>query len=128
MANTLVQGTSFAVVGLLVARLRGALARERALSRTDPLSGLLNSRAFHEEAVRLSAIYRRAARPLTIAYVDLDNFKLINDTHGHNAGDERLRTIGRQYADLAMYDAKRSGKNRIRIEVAGGGVMAAAAR
>ena len=66
-ANILVQGVSFAVVGLLVANLHGALNRERALSRLDPLCGLLNSRAFFEEGTRLLELCRRTRRPITVA-------------------------------------------------------------
>lgn len=95
VANTLVQGTSFAIVGYLVASLRVTLARERALSRTDPLSGLMNHRAFYEESARLLALCRRGRRPVTLACLDLDDFKRVNDTQGHLAGDDLLRTVGK---------------------------------
>lgn len=62
-----------------------------ALSRTDSLTGLLNRRAFFDEEVprRISRLEREK---LTAAlfYVDLDNFKLVNDIHGHQAGDDVL--------------------------------------
>ena len=61
------------------------------LARLDPLTGLLNRRAFLE-AVALEA--RRAQRfgsAMTLAYVDLDDFKAVNDTHGHAAGDRCLK-------------------------------------
>lgn len=93
VANTLMQVTSFATVGLLIAMLRAALIRERGLSRTDPLTSMLNSRAFYEEATRILATCRRAERPVTVAYIDLDNFKAVNDRLGHQAGDELLRTV-----------------------------------
>jgi diguanylate cyclase (GGDEF)-like protein len=92
-ANSLMQGTSFAVVGVLIATLRAALIRERGLSRTDPLTSMLNSRAFHEQAARILALCRRAERPVTVACIDLDNFKTINDTLGHQAGDHLLKTV-----------------------------------
>jgi diguanylate cyclase (GGDEF)-like protein len=95
MANTLVQLASFTVVGLLVARLRSALEREREVSRTDPLcKTLLNTRAFFEDAERMLALCRRAGRPVTLAYIDLDHFKAINDAEGHLAGDVLLRAVG----------------------------------
>jgi diguanylate cyclase (GGDEF)-like protein len=93
-ANTIVQAASFAIVGYLVAGLRLTLARERALSRTDPLSGLMNHRAFYEESARLLALCRRGRRPVTLAYLDLDDFKLVNDSQGHLAGDDLLRAVG----------------------------------
>ena len=50
IANTLVQSVSFATVGILIASLRATLIREKELSRTDPLTSLLNGRAFYEDA------------------------------------------------------------------------------
>ena len=93
IANTLMQGTSFATVGILIASLRAALIRERGLSRTDPLTSLLNSRAFYEEAARLLALCQRKGRPVTVAYLDLDGFKEINDQLGHQAGDGLLKSL-----------------------------------
>ena len=93
VANTLVQGASFATVGLLIATLRGALMREEGLSRTDPLTAVSNSRAFYEEAGRLLALCRRKGHPITLAYIDLDDFKAVNDRHGHQAGDDLLRSV-----------------------------------
>ena len=82
VGNTIVQGLSFATVGVLIATLRAALVREVGLSRIDPLTSLLNSRAFYEEARRMMALCRRKGRPITIAYIDLDNFKAVNDEIG----------------------------------------------
>ena len=95
VSNSAVQGLSFMTVGLLVAFLRQTLAREQALSRTDPLSTLLNRRAFQEDSNRLLGLCRRGQRPVTLAYLDLDNFKAVNDTLGHEAGDELLRMVAR---------------------------------
>jgi len=85
VANTFVQGVSFATVGLLIASLRAALVREQDLGRTDPVTSVSNSRAFHEESGRLLALCRRKARPVTMAYIDLDHFKAVNDRLGHDA-------------------------------------------
>ena len=60
------------------------------LSRTDELTGLLNRRAFIDELERRHAHARRTGRPAALLYADLDNFKLVNDVHGHQHGDVAL--------------------------------------
>ena len=72
---------------------------------TDPLTGLPNARymtlRFDEEASRA----RRNARPFQVVMLDLDNFKLVNDTFGHKVGDKMLREMGRIIqAQLREYD------------------------
>lgn len=91
--NAGVHSASFVTVGLLISSLRQALVRERSLARTDALTGLLNSRAFYEEARHLLALCRRKRRPAAVAYLDLDGFKAINDTLGHQEGDRLLREV-----------------------------------
>lgn len=88
--NIASQLMAFAVVGLLVVELRRRLRLEQDLSRYDSLTSLPNSRAFFERGELLLAIARRSARPLTLAYLDLDNFKAVNDEHGHQEGDRAL--------------------------------------
>ncbi|HTZ76664.1 MAG TPA: sensor domain-containing diguanylate cyclase [Stellaceae bacterium] len=63
------------------------------LSRIDPLTGLLNRRAFQEELERRLATTETADRPGALLYLDLDNFKQLNDTDGHGAGDEALQAF-----------------------------------
>ena len=91
--NAAMHVTSFVVVGLLLAGLKNALAHEQQLSRLDPLTSLLNARAFYDEAPRVLSIGRRKRTPVTIAYLDLDDFKAVNDTHGHHAGDLLLLRV-----------------------------------
>ncbi|HLV20087.1 MAG TPA: GGDEF domain-containing protein [Polyangiaceae bacterium] len=74
-------------------RLEGALAREQRLARTDALTGLPNSRAFLDALRREVARSERDARVLAVAYIDIDNFKLVNDEYGHAEGDELLRKL-----------------------------------
>jgi diguanylate cyclase (GGDEF)-like protein len=60
------------------------------LSRTDGLTGLFNRRAFFEEVERRFNRLERENKPAALIYIDLDNFKLVNDIHGHQRGDEAL--------------------------------------
>jgi diguanylate cyclase (GGDEF)-like protein len=89
--NFLSQLIAFGTVGILVAVLRRKLDVEKSLSRQDSLTSLPNSRAFQEQADLILAIARRSGRPFTLAYLDLDNFKKINDQSGHQEGDRALR-------------------------------------
>jgi len=95
LANLLVMAVAFGVVALLGATQRGWLRRERAISRTDGLTGLLNGRGFYEAAAVELARSSRYRHPLTIAYVDLDDFKGINDRFGHARGDAVLVAVAR---------------------------------
>jgi diguanylate cyclase (GGDEF)-like protein len=89
--NVVVQGTAFAFVAWLISNLKESHTRESEQARVDRLTGLLNGRAFHEQAPHLLALCKRESTPVVMAYIDLDNFKLVNDTHGHQRGDDVLR-------------------------------------
>lgn len=67
--------------------------RLRRLSERDGLTGLFNRRTFFERLEE--ALARPETGPSALLYVDLDNFKAVNDLHGHQAGDEVLRAIGK---------------------------------
>ena len=63
-------------------------------ARTDPLTGLLNRRALLEEIARRVDRLERDGLPATLMFVDLDNFKLLNDCRGHDVGDDALCITG----------------------------------
>ncbi|MBX3069887.1 MAG: GGDEF domain-containing protein [Thermomicrobiales bacterium] len=89
--------TTLSISGLMrsstMNQLSGYAATLLRQSRTDPLTGLANRRAIEE---RFSAELQRAARfnhPLSIGMIDIDDFKAINDTWGHQSGDDVLRHV-----------------------------------
>jgi diguanylate cyclase len=73
-----------------IAELESALSEARQAAFTDPLTGALNRRGFEEAYQRELARSRRNGSQLAIALIDLDNFKHLNDTLGHQMGDEAL--------------------------------------
>ncbi|SDO44613.1 diguanylate cyclase [Geodermatophilus sp. DSM 45219] len=83
-------------------RLSGDLLRA---AGTDPLTGLANRRAWQVTADRGLAQARRSAEPFTVALIDLDGFKAVNDQAGHGAGDALLQELARAWnAELRMSD------------------------
>lgn len=84
-------GTSLAIV-LVLGALRARLLAEELLARTDALTQIANRRAFFEAAALELERARRHGRPLTLAYVDCDDFKDVNDRLGHAQGDALLVT------------------------------------
>jgi diguanylate cyclase len=66
------------------------LERSESQARTDPLTGLFNRRGMDELIVREIARARRTKTPFSVALLDLDHFKKVNDEHGHDIGDKAL--------------------------------------
>ncbi len=85
--------------------LRRALKREERMARTDELTGANNRRHFFEVGERLFGLAQRYAQPLSLIVLDIDHFKQINDTHGHEGGDAVLvQTVRRMHTLLRDSD------------------------
>ncbi|HET6735399.1 GGDEF domain-containing protein [Mycobacterium sp.] len=93
-----------AVVPLTVRGTAQAMGAYAVLSDEDPLTGLLNRRGFIDAIMNQLAFRRPSDSHLTVMMVDLDNFKVVNDTRGHAAGDRALLAV----AELLRQDAPQS--------------------
>lgn len=91
--NLLFEGMIFITLTLITAALRRLVEEQRLLARTDVLTGVANRRAFYERAELELSRSRRFQEPVSVAYVDVDDFKRINDELGHEAGDELLKSV-----------------------------------
>src|SRR5262249_12923504 len=84
--NGVLRFGTFVLAASPLARLRASIRRERLLARTDALTGAANARTFYEAVHTESGRSDRSGRPFTLAYLDLDDFKQLNDRLGHAAG------------------------------------------
>ncbi len=88
----------------LVSQLREANAALIAHSYTDALTGLPNRRAIFENLTTLFSLAKHLKRNAVIAFIDLDDFKLINDRFGHETGDRFLIEVGKRLTDEQTQD------------------------
>jgi len=103
--NAAVRLGFFWVVAHLLTALHRAYQREQVLARVDSLTGLYNRRHFFHLLDTELARAQRYGYPLTLAYMDMDNFKQVNDTLGHGAGDDLLRQVGQVLkAEMRRHD------------------------
>ena len=98
--NSFTRYVIYIAVGVLLAllhrdreKLRSLAARESSLARTDAGTHLPNARAFMEVLEAEVRAARESGDPVCVAYLDLDNFKCVNDQFGHAAGDEVLQRV-----------------------------------
>ena len=93
--------SQFAIHATLALRASALQAEVERLADTDGLTGLANRRVFQLALSRELALAGRRGEPCTLILLDVDHFKAVNDTHGHQAGDEVLRRVGMAMAETA---------------------------
>ena len=85
-------------------RMRESNSQLKIMATRDPLTGILNARAYYELCDSLIHVAQRNKAPYSVLFVDLDHFKSINDTYGHAAGDLVLKSV----ADVLVQSIRRS--------------------
>jgi len=93
--NALVWLGFFLLISLTIAKLKVLYLGERQLSRLDSLTRIANRLAFYELATAEKNRAQRFGQPITLVYVDLDEFKEVNDAMGHEVGDKLLLWVAR---------------------------------
>jgi diguanylate cyclase (GGDEF)-like protein len=83
----------FLIIVLAISRIKLALEKEQASSRLDFLTNIANRKGLLERMKLEIERARRYPEPISLAYIDLDNFKAVNDGFGHATGDELLSTV-----------------------------------
>jgi diguanylate cyclase (GGDEF)-like protein len=83
----------------VISEIRHLYARERSRSQLDPLTGIPNRRSFFERLEMEKSRAKRYDHPFTLAYIDLDNFKQVNDRFGHSTGDNLLSLVAHVIRD-----------------------------
>lgn len=91
--NTAIRLAIFVGGAWLVGTIRNVLLRESQLAREDALTQLPNRREFHERGRQAFAQAQRQGAPFAAVYIDLDRFKEVNDTLGHEIGDRLLKSV-----------------------------------
>ncbi|MBN1365971.1 MAG: GGDEF domain-containing protein [Syntrophaceae bacterium] len=97
--NTTMRLGFFLLAVFAFSEIKKLLGVEQTFARTDFLTDIANSRAFYELAKIEIDRSVRFRRPFTIAYIDIDDFKQINDTLGHSKGDNLLQSIAKTIKD-----------------------------
>ena len=90
-ANAITRMVTYSLVALLAAQVRFHFEQEHEHATRDALTGLINRRAFLEAGLSEVERSERYSHSLAVIFLDLDNFKQLNDTRGHEAGDAALQ-------------------------------------
>jgi diguanylate cyclase (GGDEF)-like protein len=93
--NTILCLGTFLIFSSLIFYFRSELEQNRSLYQLDTLTGIPNSVGFHEAAQREIERSKRLNRPFSLGYLDVDNFKLLNNKLGHTVGDQVIREIAK---------------------------------
>jgi diguanylate cyclase (GGDEF)-like protein len=93
VSRGIIRFSAYAFTIAVILALRRAYDRERVRATHDPLTGALNRTAFDREIETLLGSHEAGADAIALAMIDVDDFKRINDTHGHAAGDHVLRVL-----------------------------------
>jgi diguanylate cyclase (GGDEF)-like protein len=118
---------AYLLVAWLISIIRTLYHREKEMARFDYLTGICNKLGFDEQ-LRVEIVrHRRDRNPFAVAYIDCDNFKSVNDTRGHVAGDRVLKTIAETArANLRATDlVARLGGDEFAVILPGSGEFAA---
>jgi diguanylate cyclase (GGDEF)-like protein len=97
--NTAIRLGFYLITAFSLSKIRKLMDAEQQSARMDYLTGIANSRAFYELANTEIDRSARFSHPFTIAYIDIDNFKQVNDTLGHSQGDVLLKSIAKTIQD-----------------------------
>ena len=98
VANAVSELVFFLITAALLSTLKDRLRHEQLLARTDALTHVFNCRAFEELGEKILQLAVRYEHPVALAYIDIDDFKAINDSAGHSAGDIVLQTVAQTLA------------------------------
>jgi len=94
-----------AEMGSQMQEMQGSLAEAQAIAETDPLTGLANRRAFETRLQRAISQALVEDYPLSVAFCDIDHFKSVNDTYGHDTGDRILKLVAETLTEGAGEDS-----------------------
>ena len=93
--NAIVRLSFFFTAAYLLSEVKAHLSKEEAMARTDGLTNLLNGRAFKDASSLSLGLAARHHHQVALGYIDVDNFKGINDKSGHDEGDRVLKAVAR---------------------------------